>query len=114
MIILFFVFSIVSVLVAFYSYRVFKAMAMGQLGSAAPSGGGVTSYMRGMQVPSGRNNRDDEVDEERNNYIPPSQANQNNQYQVNATQSASTQARPAPKGGFVPFGGAGVRIGGGQ
>jgi hypothetical protein len=34
MLIIFFLFSIVAVIVAFYAYRIFKAQAMGRLGGA--------------------------------------------------------------------------------
>jgi hypothetical protein len=34
MLIVFFVFSIISVLVSFYAYRIFKAQALGRLGGA--------------------------------------------------------------------------------
>lgn len=55
MIILFFVFSLIAIAVAFYSYRVFKAMAMGQIGAGGPNGG---MFMRGMN--GGANNNDDD------------------------------------------------------
>jgi len=35
MLIIFFVFSVISVIVAFYAYRIFKAQAMGLLGGGA-------------------------------------------------------------------------------
>lgn len=49
-IILFFVFAIIAVAVAFYAYRIFKANALGQLGGGGLLGG----------VPVGRNNNDDD------------------------------------------------------
>ena len=55
-----FVFSILAVTVGFYAYRIFKAQAMGQLGG----GSNVGAFMRGMNMPRGRQNDDD--DEERN------------------------------------------------
>jgi hypothetical protein len=50
-VLLFFVFSIAAVVVAFRSYRIFKSMAMGQMGGNAPVGGGMSSLMRGMRMP---------------------------------------------------------------
>ena len=48
-IIIFFVFSIAAVIVGFYAYRVFKAVAMGSIAG----GGGGMGFMRNMQVPVG-------------------------------------------------------------
>lgn len=47
-VIIFFVFSIAAVTVAFYAYRVFKAVAMGSI-----AGGGGNGFMRGMNIPVG-------------------------------------------------------------
>lgn len=66
-IILFFAFSLAAVTVAFFAYRVFKAMAYGQLGMQG--GNNYNAFMRGA-------NRREERDEEQNpsSYQPPSQA----------------------------------------
>lgn len=73
-IILFFVFSVAAVAVSFLSYRVFKAVAMGQLGGG-PNGG---LFMRGMNVPS-RSEPDEEAAPPRQQYQPPpSNSQQNN------------------------------------
>lgn len=63
-IIIFFVFSVASIVVGFHAYRIFKAYAMGQLGA----GGGNGMFLSGMNMPAGRggrrNNRDRDDDEE--------------------------------------------------
>jgi hypothetical protein len=71
-IILFFVFSIVAIAVSFYSYRVFKAMAMGQIGAGGPNGG---MFMRGMNIPvRGNDDDDDEAPPRRQQASQPYQA----------------------------------------
>lgn len=68
-VIIFFVFSIVSVAIAFQAYRIFKAMAMGQLGG----NGGM--FLQGMNMPVGgrrANDNDEDDDQERGRYQAPS------------------------------------------
>ncbi len=122
MVLIFLVFSMVALGVAFYAYRVFKAYAMGQL---ANSGGGNGMFLRGMNMPVGgrggqRAGGDDE-DDERPRYEAPQStqppANNNNaQYTVSgggtSTQAAPPSQPPGPnRGGYTAFGGQGVRIG---
>lgn len=67
-IIIFFVFSVVSIAVAFQAYRIFKAMAMGQMGG----NGGM--FLQGMNMPVGRGGRDNDTedgDDERGRYQAP-------------------------------------------
>ena len=60
MLIIFFVFSIASVIIAFYAYRIFKAQAMGRLPNAMVQGGVLNR---------GDNHGDNEAP--RANYLPP-------------------------------------------
>ncbi|TNV77076.1 hypothetical protein FGO68_gene14205 [Halteria grandinella] len=123
-VIIFFVFSIGAVTVSFYAYRIFKANAMGQLGPASNPG----LFSRGMNMPSNRNrnNRDDDDGDDEAPYVPPQTGNQpapntqtgnnNAQYQLQnppnqRAQQAESRNQARPQGGYVPFGGQGVRIG---
>lgn len=62
MLIIFFAFSIVSVVVSFFAYRIFKAQAMGRLGGAMVQGGVLNQ---------GDQNRAGDDEAPRANYLPP-------------------------------------------
>jgi hypothetical protein len=62
MILLFFVFSVGAVAVSFFSYRIFKAMAMGQLGGGF---GGPGMMSGALNVPNRDTYNDTDPDEER-------------------------------------------------
>lgn len=77
MMIIFFVFSIISVTVAFFAYRILKAHALGQLA-------GGQAFIQNGNLNRGVNNADNDEEAPRHNYLPPPAAmrnqNQNNQY----------------------------------
>ncbi|CDW74675.1 UNKNOWN [Stylonychia lemnae] len=123
------VFSLVSLIVSFYAYREFKGMAYDQMGM---QGGAIYGgMMRGMNRNRGPNNtgagrdQDEEVaygqplmnqqqqnNNQNNNYQNQNPSNAaNNQEQQNNRAQDATSANRNRSGGFVPFSGQGVRIG---
>ena len=69
-VIIFFIFSIGSVAVSFFAYRIFKANAIGQLGAGSNPG----LFGQGMNMPlnrNGNNNANNRNDDDEAPYVPP-------------------------------------------